>query len=195
MPDQNLITPVILSGGSGTRLWPLSTDDQPKQFLQLLGPLSLFQLTLQRCQQDGLFDAPIIVGGAHHAGLAEQQMDEVGAEAGTHILEPCARNTAPAIALAALACDNPQTPMLVMTRDRQCQVKMVHLVSSDTEHLVEKESRFDNMDVFESSYSAMNSRNFKPVYAFLRMVRRFLCQVGSKLSRRCPYPWILSVLI
>ncbi|SIO22375.1 mannose-1-phosphate guanylyltransferase / mannose-6-phosphate isomerase [Parasphingorhabdus marina DSM 22363] len=117
MTDQDLITPVILSGGSGTRLWPLSTDDQPKQFLHLLGPLSLFQLTLQRCQQDDLFDTPIIVGGARHAGLAEQQIDEVGAEVGTHILEPCARNTAPAIALAALACDNPQTPMLVMPSD------------------------------------------------------------------------------
>ncbi len=117
MSDQDLITPVILSGGSGTRLWPLSTDDQPKQFLHLLGPLSLFQLTLQRCQQDDLFGSPIIVGGARHSELAEEQMDEVGTQAGAHILEPCARNTAPAIALAALACETPQTLMLVMPSD------------------------------------------------------------------------------
>lgn len=115
--QDSLITPVILSGGSGTRLWPKSTDENPKQYLHLLGPLSLFQLTLQRCQQESLFGSPIIVGSARHADLAEQQMDEVGAETGAHILEPCARNTAPAIALAALACETPQTPMLVMPSD------------------------------------------------------------------------------
>lgn len=117
MPKNDLITPVILSGGSGTRLWPVSTADRPKQFLNLVGPLSLFQLTLQRCQEDNLFGSPIIVGGARHAQLAEDQMDEVGSGPAAHILEPCARNTAPAIALAALACENPQTPILVMPSD------------------------------------------------------------------------------
>lgn len=117
MNTSDLITPVILSGGSGTRLWPVSTADRPKQFLNLVGPLSLFQFTLQRCLQDNLFASPVVVGGASHAQLAEQQMDEVGVQAQAHILEPCARNTAPAIALAALACESPQTPMLVMPSD------------------------------------------------------------------------------
>ncbi len=117
MSNDNLITPVILSGGSGTRLWPLSTDKRPKQFLNLTGPLSMFQMTLERCQEPGLFGSPIIVGGAKHASLVEEQMDEIGAKAAVHILEPCARNTAPAIALAALACENPQNPILVMPSD------------------------------------------------------------------------------
>ncbi|GAB5482956.1 MAG: hypothetical protein Pars92KO_27130 [Parasphingorhabdus sp.] len=117
MSNDNLITPVILSGGSGTRLWPLSTDKRPKQFLNLTGPLSMFQMTLERCQEPHVFGSPIIVGSAKHAALVEEQMDEIGAASAVHILEPCARNTAPAIALAALACNNPQSPMLVMPSD------------------------------------------------------------------------------
>ncbi len=117
MRNDDVITPVILSGGSGTRLWPLSTDARPKQFLNLTGPLSMFQMTLERCQETDLFRTPIIVGGAKHASLAEQQMEEIGTSAAAHILEPCARNTAPAIALAALACENPQTVLLVMPCD------------------------------------------------------------------------------
>lgn len=117
MSSNDRITPVILSGGSGTRLWPVSTDERPKQFLNLTGPLSMFQMTLERCQEPDLFEPPIIVGGAKHASLAEEQMEEIGANAAAHILEPCARNTAPAIALAALACENPQSPMLVMPSD------------------------------------------------------------------------------
>ncbi|MEP2101764.1 MAG: mannose-1-phosphate guanylyltransferase/mannose-6-phosphate isomerase [Parasphingorhabdus sp.] len=117
MSQNDLITPVILSGGSGTRLWPVSTDERPKQFLNLTGPLSMFQLTLERCQEADLFELPIIVGGTKHADLAEEQMDEIGASVQAHILEPCARNTAPAIALAALACKSPQDLLLVMPSD------------------------------------------------------------------------------
>ncbi|WP_108812352.1 mannose-1-phosphate guanylyltransferase/mannose-6-phosphate isomerase [Sphingorhabdus sp. Alg231-15] len=117
MTNNDLIAPIILSGGSGTRLWPVSTEKRPKQFLNLTGPLSMFQMTLERCQQPDLFASPIIVGGAKHASLVAEQLDEIGATAALQILEPCARNTAPAIALAALACGNPQTPMLVMPSD------------------------------------------------------------------------------
>lgn len=117
MNHPDLITPVILSGGSGTRLWPISTVQRPKQFLNLTGPHSMFQMTLERCQEPHLFDLPIIVGGARHAALANEQMEQMETIAAAHILEPCARNTAPAIALAALACDDPQRVMLVMPSD------------------------------------------------------------------------------
>ncbi len=117
MNNSDLITPVILSGGSGTRLWPVSTEERPKQFLNLMGPLSMFQMTLERCQQPDMFASPTIVGGEKHALLVAEQLDEIGATASLQILEPCARNTAPAIALAALACEHPQTPMLVMPSD------------------------------------------------------------------------------
>ena len=115
--NKDLVIPTILSGGSGTRLWPLSTDQRPKQFLNLTGSLSMFQLTMERCRQSDLFDIPIIVGSEKHADLAEDQLAEVGSNAQALILEPCARNTAPAIALAALACKSPSALMLVMPSD------------------------------------------------------------------------------
>ncbi|MEH6660076.1 MAG: mannose-1-phosphate guanylyltransferase/mannose-6-phosphate isomerase [Parasphingorhabdus sp.] len=117
MQQNPLITPVILSGGSGTRLWPLSTPEKPKQFLNLSGPLSMFQLTLQRCADQSLYRRPVIVGSARHIGIMQEQMQEVGATAAEIILEPCPRNTAPAIALAALAADNPTDLLLVMPSD------------------------------------------------------------------------------
>jgi len=117
MPQKARITPVILSGGSGTRLWPLSTREKPKQFLNLLGPLSMFQLTFQRCADQGLYRDPIIVGCSNHIEIMQEQMQEVGATPGAIILEPCPRNTAPAIALAALAAENPTDLLLVMPSD------------------------------------------------------------------------------
>jgi len=95
------IHPVILCGGSGTRLWPRSRKHRPKPFLPLLGERTLFQQSLDRASHPGLFGAPIIVAGDAHCDLIEDQ-----AEAGPGailIVEPMAKNTAPAIALAAHA--------------------------------------------------------------------------------------------
>lgn len=117
MPQTAQITPVILSGGSGTRLWPLSTPEKPKQFLNLFGPLSMFQMTLQRCADERIYRKPVIVGSSRHVGIMREQMQEAGVAPGTIILEPCARNTAPAIALAALAAENPTDLVLVMPSD------------------------------------------------------------------------------
>lgn len=106
------ITPVILSGGSGTRLWPLSTDARPKQFLPLAGPDTMFAATLGRCADPTLFASPIIVGGARHEALLDLESHN-GARI---ILEPVARNTAPAIALAALTVQG-DALLLVMPSD------------------------------------------------------------------------------
>ncbi len=106
-----MITPVILSGGSGTRLWPMSRGECPKQFLALTAPETMFELTLARAGDAERFAQPVIVAGAHHAELVEKQLRNRPA---TLILEPCARNTAPAIALAALCVNG---PMLVMPSD------------------------------------------------------------------------------
>ena len=113
------ITPAILSGGSGTRLWPLSRDSKPKQLLSLTHDLSMLQLTVGRCGDDTLFNAPIIVASALHADAISQQMDEVGCTPALLILEPMARNTAPAIGLAALAAleKDEDAILLVMPSD------------------------------------------------------------------------------
>ncbi|MBO9575934.1 MAG: mannose-1-phosphate guanylyltransferase/mannose-6-phosphate isomerase [Sphingobium sp.] len=113
MASLGSITPVILSGGSGTRLWPLSRDERPKQFIALTDPKTMLQLTLDRTEGLDGATAPMIIANAAHAGLVASQH---GGDM-TLILEPCARNTAPAIALGALAMTDPDGLMLVMPSD------------------------------------------------------------------------------
>ncbi len=97
------LIPVIISGGSGTRLWPLSRDAQPKQFLPLVGSISLYQQTLLRTQQLGLhLEPPIVVCNVAHRDVVLAQSRAVGIEPAAVVLEPAGRNTAPAVALAAL---------------------------------------------------------------------------------------------
>jgi mannose-1-phosphate guanylyltransferase/mannose-6-phosphate isomerase len=114
------VTPVILCGGSGTRLWPLSRAGFPKQFLSLTGDESLFQQAAQRLVTLGADDIqvskPLIVTGEEHRFLASEQLREAGIELGAALLEPTGRNTAPALTLAALAAQaNGEDPVLVVT--------------------------------------------------------------------------------
>lgn len=109
------IVPVILSGGSGTRLWPMSTAARPKQFLSLTARETMLQLTAARAHGD-TFSAPIVVANAAHGDEVEVQLAD-GAAPAAIILEPVARNTAPAIALAALTVDDPAAPLLIMPSD------------------------------------------------------------------------------
>lgn len=100
-PETASTLPVILSGGAGSRLWPFSTEDTPKQFLTFTGSKSLFQLTLDRVSERRQYGDPIIVASARHAELCERELSSHAAA--RLILEPCARNTAPAIVMAAVA--------------------------------------------------------------------------------------------
>jgi len=114
------VQPVILCGGSGTRLWPLSRAGFPKQFLCLTGDESLFQLAAKRLMGLGSSDIsvanPYIVSGEGHRFLASEQLRETGIELGAALLEPIGRNTAPAQTLAALAAQQHGTdPVLVVT--------------------------------------------------------------------------------
>lgn len=110
------IIPVILSGGSGTRLWPMSRADRPKQFLALTAEATMLQLTAERTR-DAQFAAPIVVANASHAGVVADQLAHIKVQPAAIVLEPVARNTAPAIALAALAADDAKAPLLVMPSD------------------------------------------------------------------------------
>ena len=118
------ITPVIICGGSGTRLWPLSRTGFPKQFLCLTGRDSLFQQAASRLAQLGSADiavaAPLLVTGEDHRFLAAEQLREVGLQLGYALLEPAGRNTAPALTLAALSAQaEGQDPVLVVTPSDQ----------------------------------------------------------------------------
>lgn len=110
------IRPVLLSGGSGTRLWPLSVPERPKQFIALAGEKTLLQQTAGRVGDGALFDPPIVVAGRDQAEPIERQLAEIDVTPSLLILEPCARNTAPAIALAALCCE-PDALLLVLPSD------------------------------------------------------------------------------
>jgi mannose-1-phosphate guanylyltransferase/mannose-6-phosphate isomerase len=93
--------PVILSGGSGSRLWPLSRKQFPKQFLALTGERTLFQQTVERLAFDGM-QRPIVVCNQEHRFLVTEQLQETGHSSQMLLLEPFGRNTAPAVAMAAL---------------------------------------------------------------------------------------------
>ena len=117
------IVPVILSGGSGTRLWPLSRQHYPKQFLPLLGNKSMFQQTMLRLKGvDDLTD-PVIVCNENHRFLVAEQLNQIGIKNAAIILEPIGRNTAPAIAAAAMQIssdvDKKNSIMLVLSADHQ----------------------------------------------------------------------------
>ncbi|MFO8142924.1 MAG: mannose-1-phosphate guanylyltransferase/mannose-6-phosphate isomerase [Marinobacter sp.] len=122
-----MIHPVIMAGGTGSRLWPLSRQLNPKQFLKLTDEhLSMLQLTVARL--DGMAAAdPLLICNEEHRFLAAEQMRQAGYQDARIILEPCGRNTAPAIALAALQLakssgDNDDDPlMLVLAADHLIQ--------------------------------------------------------------------------
>lgn len=112
------ITPVILCGGAGTRLWPLSRLDRPKPLVALGGEETMLQLTAARVADAGAFDAAVVVAGAEDADEIEAQLDAAGCPPALLIVEPCARSTAPAIALAALSAAE-DALLLVMPSDHQ----------------------------------------------------------------------------
>ncbi len=114
-----MIIPVILAGGSGTRLWPASRKDYPKQFTNLTGELSLFQDTVQRLTGP-MFEAPTVVTGTDYRFIAAEQLDQIGCDGATVLLEPAGRNTAPAILAAALRHEaTPEAILLVAPSDHR----------------------------------------------------------------------------
>jgi len=116
-----LIIPVILSGGAGSRLWPLSTQTKPKQFHALVGPVSMFRQTLRRvaANQDAQFGAPLVICGLSHLDPVSEELANENVVDATIVLEPKPRNTAPALAVAALiqAERDPDALMLILPAD------------------------------------------------------------------------------
>lgn len=107
--------PVVLAGGTGTRLWPLSRAGYPKQFLSLGGKDSLLQATIRRFDGAGAA-APVIVCSEEHRFLTLEQLEDIQCNQRDVLLEPVARNTAPAISVAAwhVSSKNPEAILVVM---------------------------------------------------------------------------------
>jgi mannose-1-phosphate guanylyltransferase/mannose-6-phosphate isomerase len=119
MGQLNRLYPVVLSGGSGTRLWPLSRTLLPKQFLPLTSERSMLQDTVLRLEGLDNAVAPVVVCANEHRFLAAEQLSQIGLKPLLHILEPVGRNTAPAVAVAALAVASSDAAgiMLVLPAD------------------------------------------------------------------------------
>lgn len=113
-----MITPVLLCGGTGTRLWPLSRKSYPKQFVPLVGEATLFQASAQRMAGDG-FDAPLVLTNSDFRFIVGEQLAEIGVDPGAILIEPEGRNTAPAVLAAALWLEktDPGGLMLVAPSD------------------------------------------------------------------------------
>ncbi len=113
------IYPVILSGGSGTRLWPLSRAALPKQLLPLASKFSMLQDTVSRLTDMGEMAAPLMVCNAEHRFMVAEQLRQINLKPNAIVLEPVGRNTAPAIAVAALMLSksDPDALMLVLPAD------------------------------------------------------------------------------
>lgn len=131
------MTNIILCGGSGTRLWPISRTLMPKQFVKLFDNKSLFQLTVERNSK--VCDSQFIVSNAEQYFLAIDQLEELQKENNKYLLEPIGRNTAPAIALACLALDKEEI-VLVTPSD--------HLIRNEKEYqkVIEKAKELANQD-------------------------------------------------
>ncbi|KGM30603.1 sugar phosphate nucleotidyltransferase, partial [Inquilinus limosus] len=100
-PGSQAVVPVVLSGGSGTRLWPLSRAGYPKQFLPLVSGSTMIQETVARVGEADGFAPPVFICADDHRFIVAEQMRQIGVAPDAIILEPSARNTAPAVAVAA----------------------------------------------------------------------------------------------
>ncbi len=119
------ITPVILCGGVGSRLWPLSREKYPKQLLNLNGEESLLQATVKRLENFAYaHNAPIVVANDSYCYIVAEQLRQMGEQAPKIVLEPMGKNTAPALTLAALIENNPESLLLVMPSDHAMMDKV-----------------------------------------------------------------------
>jgi mannose-1-phosphate guanylyltransferase/mannose-6-phosphate isomerase len=130
------IIPVILSGGSGTRLWPLSRRGHPKQYLSLVGEHTMLQETILRLKGIAGLTAPLVICNNEHRFLVAGQLQKIGITDATILLEPVGRNTAPAIAAAALQAiqtnDDEDVVLLVLSADHVIQDTLAFHKSVDT---------------------------------------------------------------
>jgi len=135
------IIPVILSGGSGSRLWPLSREEFPKQFLKLTNNLSLFQNTIERLKNYTFLKSPIVICNVKHRFIVAEQLREINVKNATIILEPIGKNTAPAITAASLYAQK----NIVKNNERLLVLSSDHLIDNFSEFITSLKIAIDDL--------------------------------------------------
>lgn len=131
--------PVILSGGSGTRLWPLSRGQYPKQFLPLVAENTMLQETMLRLRGISGMQPVIAVCNEDHRFMLAEQLREIGVQPAAIILEPVGKNTAPAVTMAALAALSPDDVLLVLPADHViAELEAFHLAIAEARNMAEQ---------------------------------------------------------
>jgi mannose-1-phosphate guanylyltransferase/mannose-6-phosphate isomerase len=176
-----MIIPVVLSGGAGSRLWPMSREGLPKQFLPLVNKeRSLLQDTVARVSDRQRFAAPIVVCNNQHRFLVAESLRDLGIEDGTIILEPTGKNTAPAIALAAHAAVaiSPEAVLLVLSSDNG--IRDLDAFSDAIDHAV-KAAEAGNLVTFgitpefpATEYGYIQASEGLPGHAGVRKIAKFI---------------------
>lgn len=189
--DEHLkIIPIILAGGTGTRLWPLSRENYPKQFLKLISHRSLLQETILRMQAIENIATPIIISNEAHYFLCLEQLQEINISSATFILEPFGKNTAPAIACAAHHLCNhsngSSTLMLVMPSDHH--IANTALFSDAVK--IGAEAAYNNKLVTfgvvptapKTGYGYIESS--EPIYSDVYRIKKFIEKPTSEIAEK-----------
>ncbi len=196
------ITPVILSGGSGTRLWPVSRSLNPKQFLNFFGEHSLFQQTVLRIQNDRDFLDPIVICNHEHRFMVANDLQKIGCKARSVILEPVGRNTAPAIAIASIdiarsASGNGDDLVLVMPSDHIIEDKNNFITNIKKAVDVAMQGYIVTFGIIpnkpETGYGYIQKNNslegFDGIFAVEKFVEKPSIEIAEKFIKSDDYFW------
>lgn len=174
-----LIVPVILAGGQGTRLWPLSRSARPKQFLLLVGELSLYAQTLKRVSDPARYTPALVLTNSDYRFLVAEQAFEVGVPLSGVLLEPVARNTAAAIAAAAVYAQQhfgPDTVLHVLPSDHAVTIGEGYWAAVDTAAEAARQGLLVTFGITptspETGYGYIEAG--KPIAGAVRAVSRFV---------------------
>ena len=194
---RNIVIPVVLAGGKGTRLWPMSRSERPKQFLPLTGDLSLFQQTLRRLDDSHFYGAPIVITNEAYRFLVAEQALEIGVKLGVILLEPVARNTAAAIVAASLvaAKNNKNTLVHVLASDHEIDVDDAYNIALATAKQCAQAGRLATFGITPTEpatgfgYIEAGQREETGAYSVTRFVEKPNVERAQKMLDSGDYYW------
>lgn len=198
-----MITPVLLAGGSGTRLWPLSRKSYPKQFAHLNGPESLFQASAQRLSGEG-YAAPLVLTNSDFRFIVTEQLAAVGTDPGAVMIEPEGRNTAPAVLAAALHLEAtaPDNLMLVAPSDHVVPDAEAFRAAVEAARPAASDGRIVTFGIAptyaETGYGYLElSRAAKPgdVVALTRFVEKPDAENAARMLQAGTYLWNAGIFL